>query len=79
MIRITPDELLQNLGDTVNSTAMENRTILIEGSKGNAIMISEEDWNSINDILQVVSMSGIAESIRTGLQSEIDITAEHID
>lgn len=79
MVRIKAGDLVKKLNETVNSTAQENKTILIEGEKGNAVMISESDWNSINDILQVVSMSGIAESIREGLQFDIDTTAEHID
>jgi len=79
MIRMTPDELQKDLCTVVDTTAVEHTTILIQGTQGNAVMISEEDWNSINDILQVVSMSGIAESLREGLQGRIEQTAENID
>ncbi|MAC45848.1 type II toxin-antitoxin system Phd/YefM family antitoxin [Oceanospirillum beijerinckii] len=79
MIRMTVNDFRAGLNMVVNKTATEHATVLIEGEGGNAVMISEEDWNSINDILQVVSMSGMAESIREGLQLEIKQTAEHID
>lgn len=79
MIKLTSQEFAQQVEHLVNQTAEEHSTVLIRAKKGNAVMISEEDWNSINDILQVVSMSGIAESLRQGLQGEIDATADHID
>lgn len=79
MIRMTVNDLHTDLGRVVEKTATEHATVLIKAQAGNAVMISEEDWNSINDILQVVSMSGMAESIRAGLQQEIKQTAEHID
>jgi len=79
MIRMTVNDFYADLNRVVDKTATDHATVLIEGQAGNAVMISEEDWNSINDILQVVSMSGMAESIREGLQLEIIQTAEHID
>lgn len=79
MIKITLAELQDKLAGYVEDTAINHKTLLIQGETGNAVMISETDWNSINDILQVVSMSGIAESLREGLQETIDQTAEHID
>ncbi|OPX56978.1 Antitoxin component YafN of the YafNO toxin-antitoxin module, PHD/YefM family [Oceanospirillum multiglobuliferum] len=79
MIKITLNELQDKLADYINDTALNHKTLLIQGHAGNAVMISEDDWNSINDILQVVSMSGIAESLREGLQETIDQTAENID
>lgn len=79
MIRISIDELQDKLTDYVEDTAQNHHTVLIQSKGGNAVMISEDDWNSINDILQVVSMSGIAESLREGLQDTIDQTAENID
>ncbi|WP_086480283.1 type II toxin-antitoxin system Phd/YefM family antitoxin [Oceanospirillum sanctuarii] len=79
MMKLTGKEFARHPEQWVNQTVQEHGTIVIEGEIGRAVMISEEDWNSINDILQVVSMSGMAESIRSGLQDEIDLTAENID
>ncbi|MFG1490036.1 hypothetical protein ABMA58_12375 [Oceanospirillum sp. HFRX-1_2] len=79
MMKLTSEEFARQPKKWVEQTVQEHGTIVIEGEVGRAVMISEEDWNSINDILQVVSMSGMAESIRSGLQDEIDHTAENID
>lgn len=79
MMTLTSEEFACDPKQWVEQTVQEHGTIVIESEIGRAVMISEEDWNSINDILQVVSMSGMAESIRSGLQDEIDLTAENID
>lgn len=79
MIKLTSKEFTDQVDYWVNQTVREHGTVVIEGQEGRAVMISEADWDSINDILQVVSMSGMAESIRSGLQDEIDTTAENID
>ncbi|WP_051206042.1 type II toxin-antitoxin system Phd/YefM family antitoxin [Oceanospirillum maris] len=76
---MTTKEFAQQIDQLVDKTAQTHETVFIKGDSGNVVMISEEDWNSINSILQVVSMSGIAESIRSGLQEEIDTTADNID
>lgn len=76
---VSSQEFSNHLDQWLNKTAQEHGTLIVEGRKGRVVVISEDDWKSINDILQVVSMSGMAESIRSGLQQEIDVTAEHLD
>lgn len=79
MIKLTSEDFNGQQDHWLHQVACEHETLLVQGREGNAVLISEEDWNAINDILQVVSMSGMAESIRSGLQEEIDVTADHID
>ena len=79
MITLSCKELAEDINHWVAQTVKEHGTLVIEGDRGRAVMISEEDWTSINNILQLVSMSGMAESIRAGLQNEIDTTADNID
>ncbi|MDX1397194.1 MAG: type II toxin-antitoxin system Phd/YefM family antitoxin [Oceanospirillum sp.] len=79
MMKLTSEEFAKRPEKWIEDTVREHETVVIEAQAGRAVMISEEDWNSINDILQVVSMSGMAESIRSGLQDEIEITAEHLE
>jgi len=70
-------EFARQVDQLVDKTAQTHGTVFIKGGNGNVVMISEEDWNSINSILQVVSMSGMAESIRSGLQEEINTTSDN--
>ncbi|MCH7724569.1 MAG: type II toxin-antitoxin system Phd/YefM family antitoxin, partial [Bacteroidetes bacterium] len=40
----------------------------ITGKRGNAVLISEEDWRAINETLYLVSIPGMRESIIKGMK-----------
>ncbi len=81
MMKLTSKEFARRPDQWIDQAVQEQATIVIEGESGRAVMISEEDWNSINDILQVVSMSAMAESIRSGPESQdtLKTVAERAD
>jgi len=56
----------------IDETAQTHRPITITGKRGNAVLISEEDWNAINETLYLVSIPGMRESIRDGMQSGLE-------
>lgn len=37
--------------------------------RGNAVLLAEKDWDAINETLYLVSIPGMRESIRQGLQT----------
>jgi len=41
--------------------------IQITGKRSNAILVSEEDWRSIQETLHLLSMPGMRDSIRKGM------------
>jgi prevent-host-death family protein len=43
--------------------------VRIAGRRGNAVLISEEDWQAIQETLYLVSIPGMRESIRKGLKT----------
>lgn len=49
-----------------------NEPTLIVGKKGNAVLLSEEDWNAIQETLFLDSISGMAESVRKGLETPVE-------
>lgn len=51
---------LYNLVENVNRY---NEPTLIVGKKGNAVLISEDDWKAIQETLYLNSIPGMAESI----------------
>lgn len=53
--------------------------VLITGKKGNAVLISEDDWRSIEETLHLASIPGMSRSIRRGLAEPIDQCAKTID
>lgn len=51
--------------------------IQITGKRSNAILVSEEDWRSIQETLYLVSIPGMRESIRKGMAESLDKAASN--
>ena len=51
--------------------------IQITGKRSNAMLISEEDWRSIQETLYLVSMPGMRESIREGMAVPLEKTSSN--
>ena len=55
----------------------ENREpIEITGKRNNAVLISEEDWRAIQETLYLLSIPGMRESIRDGLNTPVEECSE---
>jgi len=53
--------------------------VLITGKKGNAVLVSEDEWRSITETLHLLSISGMKESIQKGMKENIKDCADEID
>ncbi len=53
--------------------------IQITGKRGNAVLISESDWRSINETLFLLSIPGMRESIIEGMNTPPDQCSEELD
>ena len=47
------------------------RPIRIKGEHGNAVLVSEEEWSSIQETLYLLSVPGMRQSIREGLETPV--------
>ena len=56
----------------LDQTADSHQPIQITGKRHNAVLVSEEDWNSIQETLYLLSIPGMRESIRKGLKTPIE-------
>lgn len=63
----------------IDETAKTHLPITITGKRGNAVLLSEEDWNAINETLHLVSIPGMRESIREGMAAELDECSKDLD
>ncbi|WP_315856327.1 type II toxin-antitoxin system Phd/YefM family antitoxin [Synechococcus sp. L2F] len=55
---------LNALNDEVTSS---HEPVQITGKRGNAVLLSESDWQPVQETLHLVSISGMRESILEGL------------
>lgn len=69
---------LYNLVEDVN---LYSEPTLIVSKKGNAVLISESDWNAIQETVYLNSIPGMVESIHEGMNTPIEdcIPEENIE
>ena len=72
MTTINVTEARKNLYNLVDLANESHETILISGKRGNAVLISEEDWSAINETLYLLSIPKMRESIKKGMETPID-------
>ncbi len=68
-------EKLYRLIDQANES---HEPIQITGKRGNAILMSEDDWRAIEETLYLNSIPGMAESIREGMAEKLEDCTEEL-
>ena len=72
MPSINATEARTRLYKLLDEIAESHEPILITGKRANAVLISENDWRSIQETLHLLSIPGMRESIREGLNAPIE-------
>jgi prevent-host-death family protein len=72
MTTIKATEARSKLFKLLDEAAESHEPIQITGKRSNAILISEDDWRSIQETLYLLSIPGMRESIRKGLKTPIE-------
>ena len=55
----------------IEDASVSHEPVLIRGKQSNAVLVSEEDWRSIEETLYLLSIPGMRESIRAGLKTPV--------
>lgn len=79
MTPITASEARANLYRLMDEAASSHQPLLISGKRNNAVLISEEDWNAVQETLFLLSVPGMRESIREGLETSVDECGQELD
>ncbi len=72
MTILSASEARSRLYRLIDETAMSHEPVKITGKRCNAVLVSEEDWNAIQETIYLLSISGMRESIREGLATPIE-------
>ena len=69
---------LYNLVEDVN---LYSEPALIVSKKGNAVLVSESDWNAIQETVYLNTIPGMVESIRRGMDTSVEdcISEENVE
>lgn len=79
MATLTASEARSKLYRLIDETAASHQPILITGKRGNAVLVSENDWIAIQETVHLLSIPGMRESIREGLNTPIEECAKDLD
>lgn len=79
MTTLTASEARANLYRLIDQAAESHLPIVISGKRGNAVLVSEEDWAAIQETLFLLSVPGMRESIKDGLGESPDSCATELD
>lgn len=79
MTTLNATEARSRLYNLIDETAETHQPIIITGKRKNAVLLAEEDWNSINETLFLLSIPGMRESIREGMDESLDDCEKKLD
>jgi len=69
---ITASEARANIFRLMDQTIETHIPVTITGKRGNTIMISDEDWKSIQETIYLSSIPNMVESIIEGMKTPIE-------
>jgi prevent-host-death family protein len=72
MKTITATKARANLYKLIDEAKSSGEPIQITGKRSNGILLSEDDWRAVSETLYLLSIPGMRESIREGLQTPIE-------
>ena len=79
MPSINATEARARLYKLLDEVAESHEPVLITGKRANAVLISENDWRSIQETLHLLSVPGMRDSIREGLETPVEECSDKLD
>ncbi|MGB5147982.1 MAG: type II toxin-antitoxin system Phd/YefM family antitoxin [Porticoccaceae bacterium] len=79
MRTLTASEARANLYRLMDQAAESHQPIVIAGKRTNAVLVSAEDWEAIQETLFLLSIPGMRESIRAGMEEPLESGSKEPD
>ena len=76
---ITATEARKGLYKLLDEVAVTSEPVQITGRRANAVLVSEADWRALEETVHLISIPGMAESIREGLATPLEDCVEELD
>ncbi len=70
MTVMTETEARANLPALIDKTLQSDEPVVITSEKGNAVLMSETYWNGVKETLYLLSVPGMRDAIREGLEAD---------
>ena len=79
MTSLTATEARKNLYNLLDDVAESHEPVQIAGKRHSAVLVSEDDWRSIQETLYLSSIPGMKDSIIKGLKTPVDKCKQELD
>ncbi len=79
MTILTVTQASSILDSLIDKSQATHKPIIITGKTGNAVLLAEKYWTSINETLFLLSIPGMSESIQEGLKTNLDNCEPDLD
>jgi antitoxin YefM len=76
---LTASEARANFYRLIDQAVESHEPISITGKRANAVLISESDWNAIQETLYLLSVPGMRESIKEGMATPTKKLSRKLD
>ena len=67
---VSATEARRRLYALIDEVGQSHQPVQIHGKRGNAVLLSEDDWRSIQETLHLLAIPGMRESILEGMATE---------
>lgn len=78
MNTLTASEARASLYRLIDEAAASHQPVVITGKRHNAVLVSADDWASIQETIYLLSVPGMRESVLEGLSTPIEECGKEI-
>ena len=71
MSTVSATEARKRLYNLIDEVQQSHEPVQITGKRGNAVLLSADDWRAIQETLHLVSIPGMRESIIEGMATDV--------
>ncbi len=79
MKTITATQARKELYRLIDEVAVTSEPVQITGRRAASVLVSEADWRALQETVHLMSIPGMAESIREGLETPLEECVEELD
>ena len=79
MTTVTATEARKVLYKLLDEVSDSHEPVQITGKRGNAVLVSQEDWDAVQETLYLVSIPGMRDSIIEGMSTPVDELEDKLD
>jgi len=79
MTTISATKARNRLYSLIDEANESHIPIQITGKRGNAVLVSEDDWKAIAETIHLSTIPGMAESIKAGMNESIEECSDSLE